>query len=392
MLRLGFGQIFSPLSSEQTPIGKQIHIRSDAAPDFIVRLFHIHPLEGITKGDRVTAGEQLGLIHADQGTDIAIEVNSLAWTQNFSYFAALPDHLFAAYQARGVNNRNDLIISKAERDANPLACNGEQFRENYDRAPLSDHYVYLSGYEASERFNPYQESDQNEVSASPLISTPTASTSSSDIAPPLLLKSLGLELGVYDPVTNRAGDFLFTKKNLQFDRLWMDYGFVIPGDQTSTGENKANPQPTFIVPLGTKVRALVDGEVLEVKTLYSGDWTVMIGTGGNSPWRYETEHVVNPLVKVGDRVTAGQVVAEAANFNNNAPEGFGLFEIGILKGGNPPDHICPFAYLDPLVKEQIQTNIRDFYQAWEDYTGDTSLYDEAAQPLPGCATLQAIEG
>jgi hypothetical protein len=30
------------------------------------------------------------------------------------------------YQARGLNSRNDAIISKAERDADPIACQGEE--------------------------------------------------------------------------------------------------------------------------------------------------------------------------------------------------------------------------------------------------------------------------
>jgi|GEM_PF-4527273 len=37
-----------------------------------------------------------------------------------SYFDIMPDLLFTAYQARGVSSRNDLIISKEYRDANPV--------------------------------------------------------------------------------------------------------------------------------------------------------------------------------------------------------------------------------------------------------------------------------
>jgi len=66
---------------------------------------------------------------------------------------------------------------------------------------------------------------------------------------------------------------------------------------------------------------------------------------------YETEHIINPKVKVGDKVVAGQVIAEVSNYNKNLP-GFGIVEIGILKGGNPPQHICPFSYLDPSIKEE----------------------------------------
>lgn len=227
----------------------------------------------------------------------------------------------------------------------------------------------------------------SQVSSHPPPAEPTRSAE----APPLLLKSIGFELDQYDPATNRAGDLEFTRKRLNFGRLWMDYGFVIPAEQTASGQAKANPQPTFILPLGTKVRSLVDGVVVRVEKLYSNDWTVMVADKPNNKWIYETEHVANPSVKVGDLVTAGQIIAEVANFNNNAPDGFGVFEIGILQGGNPPSHVCPFAYLDSSIKEAAYASIRRFYADWETYTGNPDLYDETLA-VPGCASLQAIEG
>ncbi len=220
--------------------------------------------------------------------------------------------------------------------------------------------------------------------------TPTTSTTNSD-EPPLKLKSIGVNLDNFDPKTNKAGDFVFTKQKLQFDRLFMGYGFVIPGAQTSNGQNKSNPQPTFILPLGTKVLSLVDGTVAAMPTIWSGDYSIQVSaTGKMAKWMYETEHVINPVVKVGDKVKAGQVVAEVSNFDKGAPQGFGAVEIGILKGGNPPTHFCPFAYLDPTVKEEIQTKIRGFYKAWETYKGNTSLYSE--EEVPGCQHLDPIEG
>lgn len=229
--------------------------------------------------------------------------------------------------------------------------------------------------------------------------TPTAEpspspslTKESDDQPPLLLKGIGINLDYYDPTTGKAGDLVFTKGKLQFDVLFTEFGFVIPGSQSSTQQDKSNPQPTWQAPLGTKVQAIVDGVVTNVGTLYSGDYTIMVATDTKSRWQYETEHVTNPLVKVGDRVKAGQVIAEVSPHNKEGNGGYGLVEIGILKGGNPPQHLCPFAYLDPSVKDDIQKKLLAFYKAWEDYKGNTSLYNESAQPTPGCLTLNPIDG
>jgi len=207
--------------------------------------------------------------------------------------------------------------------------------------------------------------------------------------PPLLLKGIGVNLAEYNPVTNKAGDFVFTKQKLQFDRIWMDYGFTIPA--SSAGVAKRNPQPTFILPLGTKVRSLVDGIVVDIPKLYSGDYSVMVAPDMNSRWRYETEHVINPIVKIGDRVKAGQIVAEVSDYQSRHTPGFGLVEIGILKGGNPPQHLCPFQYLDPSVKEDIQRNMQSFYQAWEKYRGKPGLYAKTTEPI-GCLTTELIDG
>lgn len=207
--------------------------------------------------------------------------------------------------------------------------------------------------------------------------------------PPLLLKGIGVTLAEYDPATNKAGDFVFTKQKLQFNRIWMDYGFSIPA--SSAGVAKRNPQPTFILPLGTKVRSLVDGIVVDIPKLYSNDYSVMVAPDMKSKWRYETEHVINPIVKVGDSVKAGQIIAEVSDYDSRHTPGFGLVEIGILKGGNPPQHLCPFQYLDPSIKDSTERNIQSFYQAWEKYRGQPDIYDEMIQPT-GCLTTGLIDG
>mgnify|MGYP001597680218 CR=1 FL=1 len=208
--------------------------------------------------------------------------------------------------------------------------------------------------------------------------------------PPLLLKSVGVNLDYYDPVSNRAGDFVFTKQPLQFNRLFMGYGFHIP--QSEASREKDNPQPTFLLPLGTPARSLVDGIVVNIPVLWSGDYSVQVTVNGKmEKWIYETEHIINPKVKIGDRVTAGQIVGEVSDFSKGGPVGFGLVEIGILKGGQVPQHVCPYAYLDPSIKQDVQKKIIALYKAWEDYVGDPTLYDES-ESTPGCLTLDPIDG
>ena len=208
----------------------------------------------------------------------------------------------------------------------------------------------------------------------------SAESSNSD-EPPLKLKSIGVNIE----------DFKLTKEKLQFNRLFMGYGFVIPADPSSGNKEKSNPQPTYIVPLGTPARSLVDGIVAAIPTLWSKDYSVQVTEDGTlKKWVYETEHIINPKVKVGDKVVAGQIVGEVSDFNNGAPAGYGTVEMGILKGGNPPQHVCPFLYLDDSIKKSTYEKMNSFFKSWEDYIGDQALYNDTS--VPGCLTLDPING
>jgi len=198
--------------------------------------------------------------------------------------------------------------------------------------------------------------------------------------PPLKLKSIGVEFS----------DFKFTKERLQFGKPFMEYGFFIPGSD-ATHPPKYNPQPTFVLPLGTPVRSLVDGVVANVATVWSGDYSIQITADGKmQKWIYEVEHVIKPTVKTGDKVTAGQIIAEVSDFDKGAPEGYGAVEIGILKGGATPQHVCPFAYLDDSIKEETLGKISELFKSWQEYIGDQTLYKTTT--VVGCLTLDPIEG
>ncbi|MDQ5972609.1 MAG: Peptidase protein [Patescibacteria group bacterium] len=203
------------------------------------------------------------------------------------------------------------------------------------------------------------------------------------------IKHLGVNLDYYDPATNKAGDFMFTKEDISFNRLFFDFGYEVPAN--SAGPAKKNPQPTYIVPLGTKVHALVDGEVYDVPKLYSNDYSVMVQAEG-SDLIFETEHVMNVKVKKGDKVKAGDVIAEVSDYDAKNYAGMGLVEIGILKGGNPPSHVCPFDYLDDSIKDDSLKKITALQKSWEDYRGDSTIYDESKVVIPGCLTRDPIEG
>lgn len=146
--------IFSPvdgvitdITTERLPVGEQIYIRPTNAKDYTVRLFHIYKLDGITKGSQVKAGQKIGVISGYSTTDISVEAGRGDY---ISYFQVMPDSIFANYQKRGASSKDDFIISRQYRDANPVPCNQDkqgdqsfQYPNGYDHE--ADKFR-LSGY------------------------------------------------------------------------------------------------------------------------------------------------------------------------------------------------------------------------------------------------------
>jgi hypothetical protein len=114
---------------------KQVRIRSALHPEVTFILFHIDLASALAPGALVTAGEALGharlyyddLLETAHDFDIGVRVHTPFGERHVSWFSVVTDALFASYTARGVPNREALILSPAARDADPLACAGDAF-------------------------------------------------------------------------------------------------------------------------------------------------------------------------------------------------------------------------------------------------------------------------
>jgi hypothetical protein len=226
-----------------------------------------------------------------------------------------------------------------------------------------------------------------------------SSTPTTPDSPSLRLQGLPVNLAAVDfaaVVTRRDGR----------DADWRpldDYGRIYSGNSANPTP-KANPQPTFFAPLGTPVLAVVSGTVSGVPTLYSNDYSVMIqspGSGGT----WEHEHVINVRVRVGDRVTVGQHIADVSNYEcvwgrNNSPtdplcqSGLGLVELGLLYPGNPPSHRCPFEtdVVDPARRAEIFGQLDSARMRIKTAMRNPNLFGESSWATPQCVTLTRIAG
>jgi hypothetical protein len=127
-------KICSPVTGKITRVeeewaGTKIEIVSDDYPAFRFSIFHIQLSTPRNIDDKIIAGEQLGThFGTETWSDISVLVNDpTRQGRMVSYFEVITDDVFSEYISHGVATREEMIIPKTTRDANPLTCSGDTF-------------------------------------------------------------------------------------------------------------------------------------------------------------------------------------------------------------------------------------------------------------------------
>jgi hypothetical protein len=146
---------------------------------------------------------------------------------------------------------------------------------------------------------------------------------------------------------------------------------------------------------------MLDGTVCDVPKLYSNDYSVRVVpsgvtcANGAASVLIEHEHLLNPTVKAGDKVRAGQQIGVVSDYNPHwKAKGFGVIETGVffIKKSDPgrPWHACLANYLAPSKSASLQATLSSIETAWNTERNDPSLYSLAAQNPVGCLTQADI--
>lgn len=192
-----------------------------------------------------------------------------------------------------------------------------------------------------------------------------------------ILKNLAVEFGRYDPITGRAGTFLFQKDQ---DKVFLEFGAKVMGPD---GE-KTLPTFEYRTIEGATVYAAADGYVTNLEyQSETDDYEILIApVKQNSVWYVSHDHVKGVSLKVGDRVTAGQVLGTVGSWFG----GLGRTElmIGRSNSGRGATYYCPFKLFDPLLVGEYKQKVGNLTADWESFKGDTSIYNESKDVHPGC--------
>jgi len=125
------GIITRETAEQTTNSGTQVWITPTNYPAFDFVLFHVNLTNTLPVGATVTNGQPIGWFGGANsvvtGSDVAVWVTTPTGRKLLSFFQLMTPSVFNAYAARGITNLNQVIISQAARDADPLDCNGQTF-------------------------------------------------------------------------------------------------------------------------------------------------------------------------------------------------------------------------------------------------------------------------
>jgi len=120
------------------------------------------------------------------------------------------------------------------------------------------------------------------------------------------------------------------------------------------------------------------------------DYAILIRERNEGFLWVEIDHVSNPTVKAGDRVTAGQTIGTAGKTGDVR---LGRVELQVSDGNRQPVmHFCPNVAFAPSATADIEARLSRLMQDIEARNLNSNIYNEATMFRVGCNMEKVVEG
>ena len=152
----------------------QFAIRSSAYPGYYFNFYHIALEPDLTEGTLVKGGQLIGKLGNEEAWgEIAVEARITSRESHFiSFLQVAADNVLEIYKNRGVNTASDVIITKEQRDAYPLACDDSESRR-FEGSGMggtkSDERFITWAFESSDNWFFFDKHDQREYCKAPVL-------------------------------------------------------------------------------------------------------------------------------------------------------------------------------------------------------------------------------
>lgn len=219
----------------------------------------------------------------------------------------------------------------------------------------------------------------------------TGSSPGNSTKKPVLKNLLGVSFGPYDKTAGTSGDFIFSQSaaDQQASESHMIF-FPFAQKTCISGTCKIQTEMTLGgLKNGTPIKAAADGKVVSF-TNEGSDFSFVTVSDDYPDYAVGYDHLSSPSIKEGDNIKANQVIGKAAPYGDGK---FSRIEVFIKNGKNEAGKtvkVCPIDYLDASVKNNVTSQLTQFFNDWNGYIG-SSVYNAGAMPTPGCIETQTAE-
>lgn len=156
----------------------------------------------------------------------------------------------------------------------------------------------------------------------------------------------------------------------------------------------------FTAKKGSHVYAPLSGKVVSIQfqnQWWEKDYEIVVEPEENSHYQIAIDHILDPTVKQGDIIKAGQILGKIGNMiygNETSSEidpQFGIVEIQInyYPSHNPNDnngviYQCPGQFIKPELTSTIHGQLSQLMGLYEKFKGKEDIYQETNFSSTGC--------
>ncbi len=192
---------------------------------------------------------------------------------------------------------------------------------------------------------------------------------------PFVIENLGVNFAKYDSTTGYAGDFYFDDNMI---KMFGEFGGYTYDPQ---GNIKELPHFTYTLRSDAKIFAVSEGIVHRfLDQDGSGDYEFSIRSINDTTFDIGYDHMSNLQIAKGDTVKPGDFLGNPLPWPG---QDLGTMEIMIVNTERRLAY-CPFALFNEDSVDVYQQKVVQLMKDWEEFKGDTSIYDEENYTLPGC--------
>ena len=249
---------------------------------------------------------------------------------------------------------------------------------------------------------PYPKYTEEPTPVTTSIETASIPATKLPISAPKLQNLLIKNLGPYDSSNATFGDI---KYDIRFGKqIFDEFGRALLDGH---GREKYNPTFEFKVPADTFVVAPISGVLSYIEwQSREGDWEIHLKSDMASEWNFGIDHLVSidcersakpvivcdtPLringnvVYEGMSINAGDVVGYVGDYVGTGINGrTELMVFRYLDGYSGVMNYCPTLYLAEEVEDIFESAIVELMKSYEEWSGESSTYDQRGMVVPGC--------